>query len=426
MESMMDIMGLALKGDSVERLSSQIHESQSATRKGLQSALPLSMAGLASLFSSEQKASELLGTFRGGNFPHVDVSEIGRIVSDPAATTELTQSSRSLLSRLFGGKLDGVLDSLSGASGVSRSSATTLLGIAAPLVLGAIQKESQARALDARGLSRLLSEEGKKATGLLPSSLTGIFGHSEEAHAHGQRVTYTAKAFETHAYDTPAIAPPAPVPPPLPEVRRAPEVVRVTEVAEPRRASGLWWLLVPLALLALWGTMRMGRHPMERPTRTVVTAPSRAAAPPAPPIAVERPKVEESAEAPADRAHVEAPAAVPPAHAAEPVTARVEPERHVVHFETSSSEPLNRPELYAAVAALTEHPDARARLRGYADPRGDQAMNQALSDSRAAAVKSYLVRHGIAADRIDTAGHGAEDTLITNADSRRVEILIEH
>src|SRR4051812_41097350 len=119
MESIMDIMGLAWKGDSVERLSSQIHESQTATRKGLESAVPLSMAGLASLFSSEQKASELLGTFRGGNFPHLDASEIGTLVKDPEATSKLTQSSSGFLSRIFGNKLDGILDSLAGASGVS-------------------------------------------------------------------------------------------------------------------------------------------------------------------------------------------------------------------------------------------------------------------------------------------------------------------
>ncbi|MFT3923804.1 MAG: DUF937 domain-containing protein [Myxococcales bacterium] len=448
MESMMDIMGLALKGDSVERLSSQMHESQSATRKGLESALPLSMAGLASQFSSEQKASELLGTLKGGDFPHVEASELGSLVRDPAATHRLTQSSSGFLGRLFGGKLDGILDSLAGTSGVSRSSATTLLGIAAPIVLGALQRESQSRSLDARGLSRLLSEEGRKASGLLPSGLSALFGRTEEAaKAHGQKVFYSERAFETHAYDTPEIVPPAPVPPPLPgEVRRTPELTRRTAVAPERRSSGLWWLLLPIALFGLFSLMRMGRDRPERPVRTVVTAPpslpvaptSLPVAPPTElqrPEAVQRPQVEEAIEVreavqtpPAPSVHAVAPVAPvaePPAPAAEPVAARLEPETRVVHFETSSSRPLNRPVLHQVVATLTQHPEAKVRLRGYADPRGDQVMNQELSESRANAVREYLMSHGIAAERIEMVGRGVANPQNTNAGSRRVEVIIE-
>jgi outer membrane protein OmpA-like peptidoglycan-associated protein len=315
-------------------------------------------------------------------------------------------------------------------------------------VLGALHKESQERSLDARGLSRLLSEEGQKAKGLLPAGLSSLFARSAPAEivpSHARRVTYAEKAFETHSYETPETAPmPAMAPPPLPtEIRRIQEARAPEVVAEPeRRSSGLWWLLLPLALLGIFALMRMGKREPEPATRAPVVAAPRVTVPevveprttaPAVAPAVERPQVEvqpPAAVTPPPRPvapAIPAPATMEgaPAVTAEPVTARVEPVVSVVHFATSSDDPLNRGVMRKVVATLTEHPDARVRVRGYADPRGDQAMNQALSEARANSVRAYLISHGVSADRIDMVGRGTEDQLDSDADSRRVELIVE-
>ena len=52
------------------------------------------------------------------------------------------------------------------------------------------------------------------------------------------------------------------------------------------------------------------------------------------------------------------------------------------------------------------------RIVGYADSRGTQAYNQDLSSRRAQAVKSYLIRKGLAASRIlAVKGRGEKDLL---------------
>src|SRR3970282_2928887 len=55
-------------------------------------------------------------------------------------------------------------------------SASTLLGLAAPLVLDAVGKEAESRHLDARGLSAFLTDQARSAAGALPGALSGAVG----------------------------------------------------------------------------------------------------------------------------------------------------------------------------------------------------------------------------------------------------------
>ena len=59
------------------------------------------------------------------------------------------------------------------------------------------------------------------------------------------------------------------------------------------------------------------------------------------------------------------------------------------------------------VRLLTEHQQVSVQLTGYADPRGEDGYNIQLSERRAASVKTYLIGHGISAERIFTKGEGA-------------------
>jgi OOP family OmpA-OmpF porin len=59
------------------------------------------------------------------------------------------------------------------------------------------------------------------------------------------------------------------------------------------------------------------------------------------------------------------------------------------------------------VGGMKAHPEVELLLvTGHTDRIGTDAYNQKLSERRAAAVKTYLVKQGIAADRIKTVGKG--------------------
>ena len=60
---------------------------------------------------------------------------------------------------------------------------------------------------------------------------------------------------------------------------------------------------------------------------------------------------------------------------------------------------------------LTVRPEANLILEAHADLRGSVAFNKALSQRRADRVKSYLVEHGIPAEKIETKAFGKEKNL---------------
>lgn len=75
-------------------------------------------------------------------------------------------------------------------------------------------------------------------------------------------------------------------------------------------------------------------------------------------------------------------------------------------------------------AALKARPTARVSLRGYADPAGDAAANQALSEQRTNAVKNALVAAGAGKDQVAAASALGETGDAAIEANRRVEITV--
>ncbi|HKT72639.1 MAG TPA: OmpA family protein [Steroidobacteraceae bacterium] len=85
--------------------------------------------------------------------------------------------------------------------------------------------------------------------------------------------------------------------------------------------------------------------------------------------------------------------------------------------------------LGALAAAM---PDAKVRVSGYADPRGSDELNDALSKRRADAVAAVLATAGLPPDRMIVEAHGKADSTSPEGDldgyafERRVTVRIEH
>ena len=84
-------------------------------------------------------------------------------------------------------------------------------------------------------------------------------------------------------------------------------------------------------------------------------------------------------------------------------------------------------ELDKAAKIMNEHPDIKVSVEGHTDNTGRAALNQTLSEKRAASVKAYIVSKGVAADRLVTKGFGSGKPVGSNkttagrALNRRVE-----
>jgi outer membrane protein OmpA-like peptidoglycan-associated protein len=101
-------------------------------------------------------------------------------------------------------------------------------------------------------------------------------------------------------------------------------------------------------------------------------------------------------------------------------------------FNSSELDPAGDPILEAVLAVLKEHAEfGHVRIEGHTDNVGGAAFNMKLSEGRAASVRAWLVKHGIAASRLTSTGFGQTRPVDTNEtdegrrNNRRVEFHID-
>lgn len=79
---------------------------------------------------------------------------------------------------------------------------------------------------------------------------------------------------------------------------------------------------------------------------------------------------------------------------------------------------------------LSSHPTSRVQVAGHTDERGTTEYNLALGERRASSVKDYLVRLGVAAERVVTISFGEERPAAEGSEerswglNRRCEFLV--
>jgi len=87
--------------------------------------------------------------------------------------------------------------------------------------------------------------------------------------------------------------------------------------------------------------------------------------------------------------------------------------------------------LQAMVAIFKEYPKADFTIEGHTDSVGSKKNNQKLSESRANAVRDYLIANGIDAARLTAEGFGEDKPIAPNntrkgrAENRRVEVKLK-
>ncbi len=103
-----------------------------------------------------------------------------------------------------------------------------------------------------------------------------------------------------------------------------------------------------------------------------------------------------------------------------------------IHFKTASAQitPESYPLLDELARVASECPAAKIEIEGHTDARGGEQMNMKLSQARAESVVEYLIRKGIAANRLSAVGYGESKPVADNeteagrAKNRRIEFNV--
>jgi outer membrane protein OmpA-like peptidoglycan-associated protein len=439
-----------LSSDVIQRVAASLGESPSNTEKAIQNAVPAILGGMIQRASTSDDAEAIARAVQSAPGPGPSLTEF---LSTPASMQHAARTGQSLLATLFGSKLSSLIDLIAASSGITTSSASTLLSMLAPLVFSLVGREAAARGGGVSGLMSLLNSQKAEIMSFLPSELSAVVTELSPLDSFA-----------------PPIAPPTPTPTIVPAVvaREADGVISRAEVAHEapidvpvairERKSG--WIVPPLILLALLGLGAWyflgGQRSTAVPNQTAApTAPTTPTTPtmPAPP--------EEASPAPSEPKASGSPEGVTRGHKGRMTTVALPDGKSVnvredsaiyalakylesgeaapktfvfdrVQFESGSARLMrdSRGTVNRLAAILKAYPSTEIRLDGHTDNSGDTSKNAALSQARADEVKRMLARKGVAATRIATSGHGHDKPIASNdtpegrEQNRRIEVAV--
>jgi OmpA-OmpF porin, OOP family len=348
----------------IDKIAAGLGAPGQSVSQGLRTSIAAVLGGLASRSDDPQALRSMLDLNPSG-LADTTPSDMVRAAANPGSS--LITGGKQILSGLFGRSQTAVTEGVSSAAGIPAGMASTLLSLAAPLVLSFVTKRVRAQGMNMTGLGNLLAQESGAIRSELPASLTELVRPA---------------AAET-------VSP----------------VVAQTVQAE---ASPLRWLL-PLLVLAVaipaifWLANRAPRVALPqipKPQARDLGTANRVASD-------------------ADRIAKDSIDTIKGALG-----------DVVLRFDTGSSklQPGSEANLNHIASTLKAHPDTHVTIEGYTDDVGRAEKNLELSRQRANSVMASLIHKGISADRLSTEGHGQDEPIADNstaqgrAQNRRVTV----
>jgi outer membrane protein OmpA-like peptidoglycan-associated protein len=344
-----------------------------------------------------------------------DPANDGRVLDNPGALVGAPEGAVSslggqFLSNVFGARGTGVNDVLARTSGLRVESMSSLMRLAAPLLLGVLGKRARDDGLNAASFTRLFEDERDGIENAAPPGVAGELGLAEPI------------AAESYAGA------------PIYEESRVEQPSRV--YAPEEQTTGLRWMwpaLVALAAIALFLGTR-AKHRMPAPVADTTTARARAAAGEVAELSSGivqlRLPNDNVLSVPASSAEAKLVAFLNDSTRSVDDTSWIVLDR--VHFESNSAkiDPDAEAQAKNISDILRAYPHAVAKIGGYTDSTGSDAANLRLSRSRAESARASVEHNGLAATRVTADGFGSKDPVASNstddgkAQNRRVALLV--
>lgn len=394
--SLIDAFGALVTPDLVKRISASLGESEGATSATLAAAAPAVLAGML----GKTKDSGAMGLLEGLLNDKANdgglVNNLGGLVGGSSPMASLGST---MLSQVFGGQLGSIAGVLGSLGGVKPSSASSLLGMAAPILMSLLGSRMKSSGM---GLASLLDGQRQSIQAAVPPGLASALG----------------------ALSMPSM-------PSMPSAGHA--AAHVSKAAAEVSSSGINPIAALLGAIVIGGALwflwdRMGdRAPVTTSAPTITQpAPMAAPAPVPDPAPVE---IAGRASFPANGFESRLVGFI---EGAAPVDQTTWFDFDRVLFDTAKAtiRPESDEQITHTASVLKAFPNVRLKVGGYTDNVGNAAANQALSQARAEAVMQAIVAKGIEAARLEAEGYGDQHPVADNATAegrqknRRVSVRV--
>jgi hypothetical protein len=167
-----DLLGSALGGDAIAKIAAQLGTTPEGAQKGIGAALPQLLGKLKATAEHPENGAHLAESLRDNN--GADLDDLDGVLG--RSGTQGTE----MVGQLLGSDADAVHGQIAADSGLDKSQSAGLLGMLAPLVLGAAGRASgDGVAPSAQGLSGMLGGlmgGGAGGAGGLGGMLGGLLG----------------------------------------------------------------------------------------------------------------------------------------------------------------------------------------------------------------------------------------------------------
>ena len=173
--SLLGAIKTQLTPDMVHHLSSVLGESPGNTQKAVDEVLPTLLAGVMHFSSSGSGATQLVDLITHGDYGKV-LNNLSGLLNEGNTAEKMMSSGRNILSLVFAGKLAAVNELITTSSGIKSTSTSSLLSLAAPVVLGVVARARAAQGLNAVGLTTLLLNQKEGIARLAPAGLASVLG----------------------------------------------------------------------------------------------------------------------------------------------------------------------------------------------------------------------------------------------------------
>ncbi len=383
MATILDTLRSLVTPDLLAQASTALGEPQANVSRGFGAALPAVLAGVLAKSNDTgamRQIMDLLGssTLDGNLLRNLT----GMLGEQGGARSPLLELGQRFLATIFGSRQGAIADAIAGQAGIKPQGASTLLGLAGPLVMSVLGETVTRDGLNAAGLARLLTSQQDAIVREAPAGLAGLLGLG------GLGATPRAPSGD---YEAPVSA-------------------RSTSSWLPAAALGA---MVALAGLWAWSHEPGARHPTaQAPANQVASA----SVTDVPDMGSFTKRLPTNFELRAPATGIEKQVVVFVEDPDKTVDSATWFDFDRLLFETGSAQlkPESREQLRNVAEILKAYPKVKAKIGGYTDNVGNPDANLKLSQDRATNVMKELVVLGVAEDRLSAEGFGEQHPVASN------------